>query len=175
MTTSTHIFVSYSRKDSSIVGPLVQFLRISASQVFRDVDNIPPGAEWQAVLADAIQDCGTFLLFWCCHSSRSQEVRKAVEQALSYKKPIVPVLLDNTELAPDIRKYHGIDLRIMLGNHEGFIEHEIPSLMPGSGKTERHWGLIQPSNRNLLSGCVHLKRELTEVLGIGKTNKSWRH
>lgn len=163
------IFVSYSRKDMPIVGPLVQFLRVSASEIFRDVDNIPFGLEWRAVISNAIQGCETFILFWCCHSSGSQEVKNECDQAIACNKPIVPVLLDDTKLPPALDKYHGIDLRFLVGPHEErYVEKQVsmPSIMGGSGRTEtvREWAFPEP--RDLLGACVSLKQELATFIGF---------
>jgi hypothetical protein len=168
-TKNSKIFVSYSRKDSSVVGPLVQFLRVSASDVFRDIDNIPPGAEWRAVLADAIDNCGTFIVFWCNHSSNSAEVNKKIEQALNCNKAIIPIILDQTRLHDSLEKYNGIDLRGVLGQHEGYVERPVMGAMP-TGEIKRCWDVVEPSRGDLLRGCFELKRQLSKALGIDEAN-----
>ena len=40
---STHVFVSYSHADASLVAPLVKLLRVNKSFVFQDIEGIQPG------------------------------------------------------------------------------------------------------------------------------------
>jgi hypothetical protein len=111
------IFVSYSRTDAWIVLPLVELLRVTGDSIFRDADGIPPGSRWRAVLTAAIDGCETFLLFWCCHSSASPEVKKEFDQAIEGKKTIVPVLMDETPLTPELAEFQAIDVQGVMGGH----------------------------------------------------------
>ncbi len=98
--TESSVFISYSRKDSEIVVPLVQLLRAAGGGVFRDVESISPGTRWRATIATAISNCDTFLLFWCEHSAESRKVKAEWDQAFDLVKPVVPILLDGTALPP---------------------------------------------------------------------------
>jgi hypothetical protein len=118
MATGNRIFISYSSKDKDFVAPLAQLLRVAASSVFRDADNIPLGAEWRGVLAKAIVDCDVFLLFWCRHAAESIEVQNECQQAIAQNKSIIPVLLDDHQPPESISRFHGIDLRFLAGAHE---------------------------------------------------------
>jgi hypothetical protein len=85
--------------------------------VFRDIDSIQPGTRWRVAISDAIDSCQTFLLFWCAHSSRSQEVRVEHDQAITLGRPVVPVLLDQSVLPGELAEYQAIDLSGALGDH----------------------------------------------------------
>jgi hypothetical protein len=50
-------------------------------------------------------------VFWCDHSAQSLQVRREFTYALTRNKRVVPVLLDDTALAPELVMIHGIDLR----------------------------------------------------------------
>jgi TIR domain len=149
------VFVSYSRKDAELVGPLVQLLRMTGEPVFLDTDSIPPGCRWRAVLTDAIDGCEMFLVFWCCHSSASVEVKKECSQALELRKRLVPVLLDDTQLSPELAEYQTIDLRRVLDGHD---EVPVDVRVPGTFKmtTRREWRLRIPSEQLLLAAARHL-------------------
>ena len=173
MTAKTEIFVSYSRQDAAIVDPLVRLLRVSAREVFRDVDSIPSGVKWRVSLADAIEQCGTFVLFWCIHSFTSTEVEKEYQQALDHGEAlIVPVLLDNAPLPPVLSEYQGIDLRGVLGRHEVCVD-TTPSGTDtdmdrgfqtiSSGKKYRQ---RKPSSSEFTRGYVELKSQLAGIIGI---------
>jgi len=103
-------------------------------------------------------------LFWCCHSSSSAEVKKEYLQAIAAGKIIVPVLLDNTPLNPEVAQYQAVDLRGALGNHEGYVDvaEHIPSAMPGGEKTRisRRWEVLVPDRE----GFVHAYEDLCSTL-----------
>src|SRR5262245_11810963 len=61
------IFVSYSRKDSSLVRTIIALYRITDSRVFLDQESITPGRQWRVVTDEALADCRTVLVFWCAH------------------------------------------------------------------------------------------------------------
>ncbi|MBK6285627.1 MAG: toll/interleukin-1 receptor domain-containing protein [Draconibacterium sp.] len=98
------IFASYSHHDVKIVKPIIQLLKPSVN-VFIDGEAIIPGLKWAVVIGNAIQDCRLMYVFWCNHSSRSVEVKKEYDQAISLDKDIVPVLIDNTPLPKKLKNY----------------------------------------------------------------------
>jgi hypothetical protein len=70
------IFVSYSRYDASLVGPVVQLLRATRGVVFQDVDSLHVGRPWSPQIDQAIQAAHLVAVFWCWHSNASQEVKE---------------------------------------------------------------------------------------------------
>jgi hypothetical protein len=160
------IFLSYSRKDAAIVTPLVQFLRLGGTGVFRDVDDIPPGVKWRTVLINAVDACELLVLFWCCHSAESAEVEKEYTQALRASKLLAPVLLDETPLTAALAEYQAIDLRGVLGVHdEKYVttQQRIPGMLPGSDevRTVRLLQVRVPARDALAEGA----RRLSEAVG----------
>ena len=130
---SFEIFVSYSHKDARFVKPLIQYLLPTGSSVFRDEEAIRPGKKWAVVIAEAIEGCSVVYLFWCNHSAGSVEVQKEYEYAIALDKDIVPVLLDETPLTPDLKEYQWVDLRVVIGKHEDVVEESI-SLEEGESR-----------------------------------------
>jgi hypothetical protein len=112
------LFVSYSRRDASIVEPLVELLRISGSSVFRDRDSIPPGTKWQLKIATALENCETVIVLWCKHAAASKEVELEYQRAIELEKSVVPILIDSTGMPDVLAQYQAIDLRKALGAHE---------------------------------------------------------
>ncbi len=163
------VFVSYSRRDAALVGPLVQLLRITGEPVFRDTDSIPPGCRWRAILTEAIDGCEMFLVFWCRHSSASTEVKAECAQAMQRNKSLVPVLLDDTKLAPELAEYETIDLRRVLGGH---VEDEVLVQEPGNFKmaTRREWRLQIPDKVALLEGAQFLQSRLEKLAADSPVN-----
>lgn len=151
------IFISYSRHDAALVGPLTQLLRATGGGVFRDMESIQPGTKWRVAISDAIDSCQTFLLFWCAHSARSQEVKVEYGQALALSRPVVPVLLDQSVLPPELAEYQAIDLGGALGDH--LME------APGLKGREPAYVLRRPGDWELDQGRAALMQGLAALIG----------
>ena len=113
------IFISYSRKDKEIISPLVEIMRSTNANVFRDTDNLKPGDNWKIKIDDALENCQTFMIFWCIHSACSSPVFEEMNLALKLNKRIIPILIDDTELHPSLASFQWIDLRKIVGKHLG--------------------------------------------------------
>jgi len=57
------------------------------NNIFMDTYDLPPGVDWKAYLADAIDKADVFQLFWSKHSAKSPNVHAEWEYALMYKCP----------------------------------------------------------------------------------------
>jgi TIR domain len=112
------LFISYSHRDSSLVHPIVGVLRGTAELVFHDASTIRPGSNWEQTIRNAILGADIVVLFWCDHSSRSSEVRKEYEFALSSFKNVMPLLLDSTPLPENLSQFQWVDFRqLAASNH----------------------------------------------------------
>ena len=122
-----YIFVCYSRDDERLVTQVVRLLRAAVASVpsvtgnhwqfvYQDLDHIPPGADWEAHIDDAIGRAERVFVFWCHHAARSEQVKREVQLAAGQAKIIVPVLLDEAPLASYLARSNGVDLR-SLGSH----------------------------------------------------------
>ena len=102
------VFISYRRDDSAgFAGRLADALeqRLGAGAVFRDIDDIQPGADFEAVIARGLDQVRAVLVVigpgWLDAAVDGQRrldraddfVRREVEQALASGKPVVPVLV----------------------------------------------------------------------------------
>src|SRR5436305_3267456 len=114
------IFVSYSHEDSSLVGPVVALLRASEALVFRDADSIRPGKRWREEIGTAISAATTVVVFWCRHARASAEVGNEIRAAITQKKDILPLLMDETPLPQDLAEFQYIDFRKAFGDGHGF-------------------------------------------------------
>jgi serine/threonine protein kinase/tetratricopeptide (TPR) repeat protein len=108
------IFISYRRQDSTaITGRLYDRLVMAfgAENIFKDVDNIPPGADFKQVLEQQVTACDVALIMigqkWINAANEqgrrledsSDFVRIEVEAALGMSnKLVVPVLVDDAEM-----------------------------------------------------------------------------
>ena len=106
------VFISYSSKDRDKISPIVQIVRaMKKGSVFQDYADILPGERWQERVMDAIQKATTMVLFWCQHSAISRHVREEYEAGIEWRKEIIPILLDDTELPDPLRAFQWIDFR----------------------------------------------------------------
>jgi hypothetical protein len=121
------IFISYSHRDAEFVKLMVEFLRPAGARVFWDEDNIRLGKKWAVVITTAIRGCRLMYLFWCSHSSTSQEVKKEYEAAVSLEKDIVPILLDNTPLPERLKQFQWLDFRDITGRQHNVIPDQAGS------------------------------------------------
>jgi len=116
-------FISYARKEKERLEPLVNLIRASGSRTFRDVDNLEFGSDWELQLTDAIGDARLVLVFWSEVASTAKGVLDEVEHALGLPGcRVVPVILDDTPMLPDLKKRHGVDLRPFL--QSGVLQHD---------------------------------------------------
>ncbi len=106
------IFISYRREDSPAdSGRIYDRLwpKYGRENVFKDVDNIPLGADFRRILSDEVAKCDVMLVVigrqWVNiadeHGQRRLDnpndfVRIEVEAALARNIPVIPVLVQNT-------------------------------------------------------------------------------
>lgn len=110
----SRIFINYRRQDSEgYVGRLYDHLsrHFKPEDIFMDVDNIPPGADFVQVLEDAVNQCDIFLAvigpYWLNMADESGNrrldewndfVRIEISSALKNNKYIVPVLVGSARM-----------------------------------------------------------------------------
>ena len=102
------VFVSYSRKDSDRIQQAVALLEAGGAQVFRDIDDIKFGDDWEEVITRTLQECERVMIFWSANAKASEWVGREYTIALTQQKRMVPVLLDSTPLPPELSRYHAL-------------------------------------------------------------------
>ena len=112
---SKSIFISYRRDDSKYQARMIyqSFARVvSAKDLFMDVDSIPPGADFVKILKDWVDGCDILLALigpgWINATDPKTGrrrldnphdfVRIEIGEALKRDIPVVPVLLDGTNM-----------------------------------------------------------------------------
>lgn len=109
------LFISYRRDDSAgFAGRLTDALeqRLGAGSVFRDVDDIRPGEDFEAVIERGLRQVQAVLVVigpgWLAAAADGRRrldqaddfVRREVESALASGKPVVPILVGGASM-PD--------------------------------------------------------------------------
>ena len=111
-----NVFVSYSRKDSEQVWPIVDKLEERGLSVWIDRDGIMSGDAFKSVIVQAIKNSDIFLFFSSGNSNKSPWTVKEVDAAVYLKKSIIPIRLDDTDyddsILFDLSGLDFVDLRI---------------------------------------------------------------
>lgn len=96
------IFVSYSRKDSSVVQSVVERLKAEGYSCWMDVSGIESGDAFKQVIVDAIKKSRVVLFFSSAKANESKYTVKEINVAVELCKIIIPVKLDDTPYADSI-------------------------------------------------------------------------
>src|SRR5690349_19366240 len=99
----SHIFVSYSRKDSEFAYQLVNRLQ-RTYRVWLDKQGISGGTDWENAIRLAIQDCAAIVVILSPDSIISDYVRFEYETALDSGKLVIPLLYRECEFPVRLRK-----------------------------------------------------------------------
>ena len=142
-TAASNVFVSYSHADAALVGPIVSLLRATNTTVFRDADSIKLGKKWRQELEAAMEKADLVVVFWCRHSTDSDEVAEEYRHAMRLEKDLLPIRLDGSPLPPILSQYQTLDFSSMAGRHH--MEQNRPSqpaAMSGLSIVRRLWAQI---------------------------------
>ena len=90
------VFISYSRKDFAMVKKITDELGNAGYECWMDIDGVESGDEFKKNIVSAIKDSRIFLFFSSEASNSSIWTVKEVNVAVSLKKAIIPIKLDNT-------------------------------------------------------------------------------
>lgn len=86
------IFISYSRKDNEFVTRLFEALKAAGREVWLDVKNIPPNAEWMAEISLSIESADDFVFVISPDSLRSEICARELDHAIAHNKRLVPIV-----------------------------------------------------------------------------------
>jgi hypothetical protein len=97
------VFISYSSKDQpaaeGIRAALEKDGRLRCWIAPRDID---PGVSWARSIIEGIELCPVMVLVFSGHSNASQQVLREVERAVSKRRILIPVRIENVALSPDM-------------------------------------------------------------------------
>jgi len=92
------LFISYKSEDRPWVEGAVRELVQRGVVVWWDQMNLPIGVNWRDTIQTGVQESKACLLFVSAKALASDEVKIEYRAFLSQKKPIYPVMLENTPL-----------------------------------------------------------------------------
>ncbi|MBI5473588.1 MAG: toll/interleukin-1 receptor domain-containing protein [Ignavibacteriae bacterium] len=102
------VFISYSHHDTATATLIVAQLKEKGVLVWRDGESILPGEAWPRAIGEGIAENDCVLLLWSKAASISEPIELEWTTCIALKKPIMPVLLDDTPLPLILRAKQGI-------------------------------------------------------------------
>jgi hypothetical protein len=165
ITPKAGIFISYRREDTDyIAGRIAEGLskRFGPDSIFRDVENLSPGVNYENALDRALNSCAVLVAVigpnWSSITDKAGRrrlddpqdwVRAEISRALEREIPVVPVLLSGTSMPQDA------DLPCEM---KKLLKHQTCEL------TDLHW------KRDL----DRLTESLSKIVKIPKKNNLWK-
>ena len=110
-TGTSSVFISYSRSDSVFVDDLANRLREAGFKVWQDISGLRGGHTWASEIDRAVRDSDTLIVVLSPDSSASEWVQKETLLAMKLHKPIVPILLRETEIPVQLINLQFVDFR----------------------------------------------------------------
>lgn len=102
-----YVFISYSSKNQQMADSVRLLLKEENISCWMAPYDIPAGSRYAYVINDALENCSCLLLLLTNASQMSQFVEREVERAITYKKPILPMQLEDLELNSGFKFYIG--------------------------------------------------------------------
>lgn len=109
------MFISYSRGDKRfVVERLLPKLIEQERDVWIDVEDIPPAADWRETVLEAVAQANAFVFVLSPRSLDSARCAEELERAVALKKRVIPVLcesVDHKEVPSDLERPNWVFLR----------------------------------------------------------------
>ena len=90
------IFISYRRSDRELVAAVVRRLEARGVGVWYDAE-IEGGADWRETIVEALTNSDMLAIFFSEECNSSRQLKKELAVADQLAKPVVPILIENTQ------------------------------------------------------------------------------
>lgn len=97
------VFISYSRKDKDIAEFLCELLKENNIEYWIDKEGIYSSLNYKEVIVDAIEISRAVIFLSSVNSNSSVNVIREIGYAVNMNKPILPLMLDDSQYAKSIR------------------------------------------------------------------------
>lgn len=102
----SYVFISYAHANSDVVLPTVKAMQDSNINIWYD-EGIVAGSEWPEFIAEKVVSCTKFVLFVSNAYLQSQNCKRELNFAISRKKEILSVFLEDVDLSPGMEMQLG--------------------------------------------------------------------
>lgn len=106
MDNGSYVFISYAHKDADVVLPCVQAMKNAGINIWYD-EGIQAGSEWPEYIAEKVISCTKFVLFISRAYLESQNCKRELNFAISRKKDLLSVFIEDVELSPGVEMQLG--------------------------------------------------------------------
>lgn len=104
-----YAFISYSTKNQASADAMRDLLKSKGIETWMAPGDIPVGSKYAQVISKAVKDCACFILLLTNAAQNSVWVAKETERAVNYRKPILPLQLEEITLNDDFEMYISTD------------------------------------------------------------------
>ncbi len=119
-----YTFISYAHANRDIVLPAIREMQAQGICVWYD-NGIEAGSEWPEFIAEKVVNCSEFVLFISKAYLESQNCKRELNFAISRKKRILSVFLEDVELSPGMEMqlgtYQAVFRQRFFSQHEFYV------------------------------------------------------
>lgn len=101
-----YVFISYAHVNSDIVFPCIEAMKKEGVNLWFD-EGIEAGSEWSEFIAQKVVECSKFVLFVSNAYLQSQNCKRELNFAISRKKDILSVFIEDAALSPGMEMQLG--------------------------------------------------------------------
>ena len=113
-----YVFISYAHLDSNFVLPCVEAMSKCGINIWYD-EGIQAGSEWPEYIAEKVVSCTKFLLFISKAYLESQNCKREFNFAISRKKDILSIFIEDVQLSPG--------MEMQLGTYQAIFRNRFES------------------------------------------------
>ena len=118
MSNTPYVFISYAHKDADVVIPCIEAMKRQNINVWYD-EGIQAGSEWPEYIAEKVVSCTKFVLFISRAYLESQNCKRELNFAISKKKDLLSVFIEDVNLSP------GVEMQ--LGTYQSIFKNRFPN------------------------------------------------
>lgn len=101
------VFISYSSQDKIIADAVCHSLEENRITCWIAPRDILAGANYASQIIQSIKGCKVIVLIFSESSNKSEHVGNEIDKGFNYGKPIIPFMIDKTEMNDDFEYYLG--------------------------------------------------------------------
>lgn len=125
------LFLSYAHADEDKLTELKLISTLSSfHRLWIDKQSIAPGQDWRQQIKQGIRRCNVFLFVASVNSCCSPECHWEVDFAKAHRKKIIPLILEDCHLRPDLARLQWIFLDTDFDEGMRSLLHELQPRPP---------------------------------------------
>lgn len=99
------VFISYSSKDKSVADAVCHVLEENKIACWISPRDVIAGRTYAAQIVHAIKECSVLVLIFSKYANESEHVGNEIDRAFNANKPIIPFVIENTEINEELDYY----------------------------------------------------------------------